>query len=139
MFIVERPRSQISRLNPFLVFSSLYSTIQIRVEKERMTGPKGFEQSISALLHPTIPGDQSLKSPTLFLPSGCAFLLAQRPLLSSRILELCCPLYRFQVDAACGCFTFPGAVTETPYRCFYCASRRTSPCTLPGSTRKMSV
>jgi hypothetical protein len=58
------------------------SAIPIQLEKDiiptwmRMEGPKGFEQSVMALVHPTIPEDQRLKSPTLFpysLAAVCSF------------------------------------------------------------------
>jgi hypothetical protein len=49
------------------------STTPIRVEQDiiptwmRMEGPKGFEQSVTALVHPMIPDDSiNVKSPTLF-------------------------------------------------------------------------
>jgi hypothetical protein len=57
-------------------------TIPIQLEKDiiptwmRMEGSEGFEQSVSALVHPTIPEDQHLKSPTLFpysLAAVCSF------------------------------------------------------------------
>ena len=58
------------------------STIPIRVEKDiipiwmRMVGPEGFQQSVTALVNPTILDEPNLKSPTLFpysLAAVCSF------------------------------------------------------------------
>ena len=79
---VHRRKTSVTDLLPDLL-SSIFkfiheSSIQIRVQNDIMTtwmcmtGPKVFEQSILALLHPMIPGDQSLKTPTLFLYSLAA-------------------------------------------------------------------
>jgi hypothetical protein len=58
------------------------STSPIQLEKDiiptwmRMDGPEGFEQSVAALVQPSIPEDPNLKSPTLFpysLAAVCSF------------------------------------------------------------------
>jgi hypothetical protein len=58
------------------------STTPIQLEKDIiptwmcMDGPEGFEQSVAALVQPTIPEDPNLKSPTLFpysLAAVCSF------------------------------------------------------------------
>ena len=58
------------------------STTPIRVEKDiipiwmRMVGPEGFQQSVTALVNPTILDEPNLKSPTLFpysLAAVCSF------------------------------------------------------------------
>jgi len=59
-----------------------YSTTPIQLEKDiiptwmRMEGPEGFNQSVTALVHPTIPEEPNLKSPSLFpysLAAVCSF------------------------------------------------------------------
>jgi len=59
-----------------------YSTSPIQLEKDiiptwmRMEGPEGFKQAVTALVHPTIPEEPNLKSPTLFpysLAAVCSF------------------------------------------------------------------
>jgi hypothetical protein len=58
------------------------STPRVRLERDiiptwmRMEGPEDFQDSVSALVHPTIPEDPNLKSPTLFpysLAAVCSF------------------------------------------------------------------
>jgi len=58
------------------------SATPVRLEKDiiptwmRMEGPEGFQQSVTALVNPTIPEEPNLKSPTLFpysLAAVCSF------------------------------------------------------------------
>ena len=58
------------------------STTPVRLEKDiipawmRMEGPQGFQQSVTALVNPTIPEEPNLKSPALFpysLAAVCSF------------------------------------------------------------------
>ena len=67
----------------FIIFKFVHdNTTPIQLEKDivptwmRMEGPEGFKQSVAALVHPTIPDEPNLKSPTLFpysLAAVCSF------------------------------------------------------------------
>ena len=133
-------KTQVTDLPPELlsiIFKFIHDNM-IPIWLEKKIIPEGFEQLITALIHPTIPEHSKVKSPSLFLYSlaaVCSFW--HNVLCTSWILDPCCPLYQFQVNAACGCFTFLGVVTRTWYQCFYYVPRWTSPNILPGSTWKM--
>lgn len=72
-----------------IIFNFAYEdTTTIRLERDiiptwmRMEGSEGFQQSVSALAHPTGPEDPNLKSPTLFPYSLAAVCSLWRDILS---------------------------------------------------------
>ena len=107
----------------------------------RMEGTEGFQQSVSALVRPTILEDPNLNYPTLFPYSLAAIFscMARHPLLSFQILDSCCPLRRFEANTACRSLTLPEVVTTTPYRHFITHRDRLHPTFYPDLHEKCQI